>query len=89
MTVDKKGGYSPLVEEMHGISSAVTSEWFPSENMLHEQVFEVKLDERFLLLLVDEVTLIVSMAVEFGKVGFTGEPQAVKYAGSGKVLVCG
>jgi hypothetical protein len=29
------------------------------------------------------------MAVEFGKVGFTGEIQEVKYAASGKVLKVG
>jgi hypothetical protein len=34
----------------------------------------------------ENVTVLVSMAVEFGNVGFTGQPQEVKYAGCGKVL---
>lgn len=86
---DGNGIYAPVVEEMHGISQTVTGEWIPAESVLTEQTMEVKLNERYILLLTDDVSLVVSMAVEFGKVGFTGEPQAVKYAGSGKVLVCG
>ena len=39
--------------------------------------------------LTENVTVLVSMAVEFGHVGFAGEPVEVKYAGCGKVLkVC-
>ena len=41
------------------------------------------------VMLTDEVSVILSIGVEFGMVGFTGEPVEVKYAGSGKVLkVC-
>jgi hypothetical protein len=29
------------------------------------------------------------MGIEFGTVGFTGEPEAVKYAGSAKVIAVG
>ena len=38
--------------------------------------------------LTDSVSVILSMAVEFGTIGITGEPVEVKYAGSGKVLKC-
>ena len=48
----------------------------------------ISLDEAFSGILTDEITLIVSVAVEFGKVAFDGKPQEEKYAGSGKVLVC-
>ena len=89
MKCDKNGVYSPLVEEMHGISKTITGAWLPSENLLQAQSIEVRLDERNILLMADAVSLVVSMAIEFGKVGFGGELQAVKYAGSGKVLTCG
>jgi len=36
--------------------------------------------------LTDNVTVLVSMTVEFGNVSFTGQPVEVKYAGCGKVL---
>lgn len=73
----------------HGISATQTGEWLPAENILPEQTLEVHLNENLRTVLTGDVTLVVSMAVEFGKVGFTGVPQEVKYAGSGKVLVCG
>jgi len=38
-------------------------------------------------LLTDEVTVLVSMGIEFGQIGFLDEPVEVKYAGCGKVLV--
>jgi len=34
----------------------------------------------------ENCTLILSMAIEFGKIGFTSAHQEVKYAGSGRVL---
>jgi len=81
--------YEPSVHVMQGISVAVTGEWFPSENLLPEQVITVNLGEEFKPLLTNEVSLILSVAIEFGKVGFSGQPQEVKYAGCGKVLkVC-
>lgn len=89
MKCDKNGVYIPLVEEMHGISQTTTGAWLQAENLLQAQTMEVRLNERNILLMADAVSLVVSIAVEFGKVGFTGEPQAVKYAGSGKVLMCG
>ena len=82
-------GYIPANENMHGISATQTGEWLPAENILPEQTLEVHLNENLRTVLTGDVTLVVSMAVEFGKVGFTGVPQEVKYAGSGKVLVCG
>lgn len=78
--------YEPIVSAMHGVSEVVTGDWFPSENILQEQTIEVCMGEEMKSLLTDEVSLVLSMAIEFGKVGFTGQPQEVKYAGCGKVL---
>ena len=82
------GGYEPTVPMLHGVSVAVTGEWVPSENILAEQLINISLGDELLPFLTDEVNLILSMAIEFGKVGFTGQPQEVKYAGCGKVLCC-
>ena len=81
--------YNPANEQMHGINATYTGEWLPAENILPEQTIEVSMNENFRKVLTEDVTLVVSIAVEFGKVGFTGVPQEVKYAGCGKVLVCG
>jgi hypothetical protein len=81
--------YRPAVPEVHGISEVVTGNWMPAENLLAEQTITVQLDDDTLRDLTDNCTLILSMAIEFGKVGFTGAPQEVKYAGSGRVLRVG
>ena len=46
----------------------------------------VQMSEELAAELTDNVSVLLSMAVEFGNVGFTGEPVEVKYAGCGKVL---
>lgn len=80
------GGYEPTVPMLHGVSVAVTGEWVPSENILAEQLINISLGDELLPYLTDGVSLVLSMAIEFGKVGFTGATQEVKYAGCGKVL---
>lgn len=74
------------VPDVHGVSEVLTGNWMPSENILPEQTLSVQLDEYTCSQLTNECSLILSMAIEFGKVGFTGSPQEVKYAGCGRVL---
>jgi hypothetical protein len=79
--------YLPLVPALHGVSVTLTGEWHSTQTILPEQTMTVALEEAEINALADAVTVLVSMAVEFGNVGFTGQPQEVKYAGCGKVLV--
>lgn len=87
---DESGSeFKPIIPLLHGISEVVTREWIPSENVLPEQTVQVQLDEHSRQFLTEDVSLVLSVAIEFGKVGFTGAVQEVKYAGSGKVLSVG
>ncbi|NDP20945.1 MAG: hypothetical protein GZ091_07690 [Paludibacter sp.] len=81
--------FQPIVADLHGVSIVITGEWLPSENILQEQTIEVEMDHELKSYFTNEVSLVLSMAVEFGKVGFTGEVQEVKYAASGKVMKVG
>lgn len=81
--------YEPLVADIHGVSQTVTGEWVAAENVLPEQIIKVELGDEFLPYLTDNVSMVLSMAIEFGKVGFTGAPQEIKNAGNGKVLKVG
>ena len=81
--------YAPLVPELHGVSATFTSEWYSSQTIVPDQVISVALPQEDAAQLTEHVTVLVSMAVEFGNVGFTGQPQEVKYAGCGKVLKVG
>jgi len=84
---DATKSYEPTVSSLHGAGVAVTGDWVPAENILAEQVINVSLGDELLPFLTEEVSLVLSMAIEFGKVGFSGATQEVKYAGCGKVLI--
>lgn len=86
---ENKKAYCPAVFKLDGVSEVYTGQWNPTQGILDEQTLTIELEENERLLLTDEVTLVLSMAIEFGNVGFTGEPQEVKYAGCGKVLRVG
>lgn len=78
--------YSPLVPDLHGATEILTGEWHSAETILPEHTMTVQMTDEQQALLTDEVSIILSMAVEFGKVGFAGQTVEVKYAGCGKVL---
>jgi len=78
--------YEPTVPDLHGISEIVTSEWYPTQSILPEHCMSIQMSETQRTLLTDEVSVLLSIAVEFGTVGFNAEPVEVKYAGCGKVL---
>lgn len=78
--------YIPIVESLHGTSAATNSEWYSANSVIEEQVLNVQMTESQVAMLTNDVSVMLSVAVEFGMVGFTGTPIEVKYAGSGKVL---
>lgn len=80
--------YVPMVGALHGAAETVSSVWFPSNAIVDAQQLVVQLSEKQKSRLTDHVSVLLSMAVEFGTVGITGEPVEVKYAGSGKVMGC-
>jgi hypothetical protein len=81
-----KEQYEPMVDELHGVSQTLTGEWNSTQTILPEQTMTVQLAESRIEFLTDNVSVVLSLAVEFGNVGFTGEPVEVKYAGCGKVI---
>jgi len=78
--------YLPAELNLNGVSEVYTSEWVQTQGIQNEQTLTVQMTEKEQALVTDEVTVLVSMGIEFGTVGFTGEPVEVKYAGCGKVL---
>ena len=80
--------YQPLVFNLHGTSETLTGDWNTTQTILEEHYMNVAMNESQIADLTDDITLLVSMAVEFGNVGFTGTPVEVKYAGCGKVIAC-
>jgi hypothetical protein len=79
--------YLPAVPDLHGTSQVVNGSWYPSQTIVAEHTMTVQMSEACQALLTNEVSVLLSIAVEFGAVGFTGETVEVKYAGCGKVLM--
>lgn len=81
--------YVPMVEALHGASVVTNSNWFPANTIVEKQTLSAQMSDRQLEKLTNNVSVILSIAVEFGTIGFTGEPAEVKYAGCGKVVKVG
>ena len=81
--------YNPVSLKMNGASNTLTGEWNSTQTILTGQTMTVQMADSQVAAMSGAVTVVLSMAVEFGNVGFTGEPVEVKYAGCGKVLAVG
>jgi len=78
--------YEPMVDLMQGVCKSIITDWFPSDNILKEQSMVVQLNEELNEFMTENVTLVLSVGIEFGKVGFGGEIVEVKHAGCAKIV---
>lgn len=81
--------YSPLNPILHGISALRDTKWLPANNLLEACTLDVEFNKELRQELSENVTLLVSVAIEFGQVGFGGQITEVKYAGCGKIILAG
>ena len=81
--------YEPALPALHGISETNTGAWQSTQTILTEHSMIAAFGEEEQADITNAATLLVCVAVEFGNVGFTGEPVEVKYAGSAKVVAVG
>lgn len=80
------GNYQAPCPELQGLSTSASSNWLSCNDELTEQSLQVAFENYFVQLLTAEVSLVLSVGVEFGTVGFGGQIQAAKRGGHGKVL---
>jgi hypothetical protein len=83
---ESKKEYKPVVPDLHGASNTTTGEWFKTQSIVQEQTLTVQMNDELIAELTNDVTVLLSMAIEFGNIGMTDEPVEVQYAGCGKVL---
>ena len=81
--------YYPTAPMLHGATLSQKSNWYPANSIVEAHSIQLQMGEQELAELTDQVTVIVGMGIEFGTIGIDGQPEAVKYAGSGKVLKVG
>jgi hypothetical protein len=79
--------YSHLTYYGHGKAS----DWFPCNGQIPEQTFDLNADlpefTKQELPVPECITLVLTIGLEFGKMGSDGKPTPVKYAGCGKVFL--
>ena len=78
--------YEPVNEESNGTSMSVLSDWHVTSDVLPAQIMLVQFNETAITSLTDDVTVLLSMGIEFGNVVSGGEIMPVKHAGCGKIL---
>lgn len=71
---------------MHGVSQVMTGQWYPTQTVVPEHVMTGQMSEAQQALLTGDISVLLSVVVEFGKIGLNGETVEVKYAGCGKVM---
>ncbi len=81
--------YTPENEELYGVCMIGTSAWLSANDVLGEQVIAVKFDDFYRTQMGDEVTLVLSVGVEFGTVGFGGVIEGVCKSGVAKIIGVG
>jgi len=83
---ERLNDYIPETAALHGAAAVAESVWYAANSRVEAQTLRVQLSQKQQTLLTESVSVVLSVAIEFGAIGFDGKPTAVKYAGSGKVL---
>jgi hypothetical protein len=78
--------YEPVDNELNGSSSSIHSDWYVTSDVVPAQVLSAEIKDEKLPPLTDDITVLLSMGIEFGNVGSGGEIMPVKRAGCGKIL---
>ena len=81
--------YVAIVPQVHGISEVQTGKWHSTQTIVEAHSIKAAFSPDDIEGNTNEITLLACLAVEFGNVGFTGEPVEVKYAGSARVIAVG
>jgi len=78
--------YAPDNDELYGVSTIGSTAWLSANDVLGVQVIAVKFADFYRTQLGDEVTVVLSVGVEFGSVGFGGVIEGVRKSGAAKIL---
>jgi len=78
--------FEPVVDLMQGASVNHVTEWFSADNLLKEQTISLQMNEELREFMTENVSILLSIGIEFGKVGFGCEITEVKHAGSAKIV---
>jgi len=78
--------YEPLAVSLQHAFEKYTGEWYSTFSIIPEQTIMLQIPESFIEQINDNVTFVVSIAIQFGRYGWLNEPFEKKHAGYGKIL---
>lgn len=78
--------YEPIVDNLRNASNKISGEWYSTKSIVPEQTIVLQLPESFKAEITDNVTLVLSIVIQFGEVELNGMPVETEYGGYGKVL---
>lgn len=78
--------YEPELGNFNGYSESTLSEWLSTDDLISEQTMVVDLNKKNFNVNVDDITFLLGIGIEFGKVGFGRRTYPVKRACCGKIL---
>jgi hypothetical protein len=78
--------FEPVVDIMQGVYIDYATNWFSADNLLNEQTINLKMNEELRHFVTENISILLSIGIEFGKVGFGGEITEVKHAGCAKIV---
>ena len=77
-----------ITRGIHTFASYIhnATDWFPADNVLKEQTISLQMNAELREFMTENVCVLLSIGIEFGKVGFGGEITEVKHAGTAKIV---
>lgn len=82
---DEKAEFQSIQKTFRHHTFSHDKQWLPTQGTIEEQTCSLQYHEQATPVS-DEVTLILTVGVEFGAMGIDGKPTLVKYAGCGKII---
>ena len=81
--------YQSENEALKGVGFTTVSDWYPSKSILETHSMEVQFDEACKAAMSNQMTLLLTIGLEFGNIAFGGNIEGVKYAGCAKIVCVG
>ena len=79
--------YESMVVNFHSACEKYTTEWYPSNSIIFEQTITLQIPESRRTEFTDNINLVLSIAVQFGRYDWIHFPIEKKHGGYGKVLL--
>lgn len=84
--VENEKEYIPNNINLDSFTLEQHTEWYSTNRQISAQELNIKYEDQYVSDLTDDISMILSIGVEFGKPGFDNQPVEVKRAGCAKVL---